>query len=203
MAELINMKQQIVIIGGGGSFRTYKEYINYLKHKKLALKELRITKGWKDNLDKDLGKNFEVIKLKMPNATSAKYIEWKIIFKKLIPLLKNNVILLGHSLGAIFLAKYLSENKFPKKIKATILVSAPFDDGTVNNFKLPNNLDKFKKQGGKIFLYHSKDDKVVPSEDLKKYKNKLTTAKIVAFKNRGHFEQSRFYELIKNIKSLY
>lgn len=199
------MKKQIVVIGGGDIFKTYKEYISYLKNKKLDLNKLKI-KGWKENLSGDLGNNFEVLAMKMPNTTNAKFIEWKIMFDKLLPFLKNNVILLGHSLGGIFLAKYLSKNKFPKKIKATFLISAPFDekdrDYSLRDFKLPKNLDKLRQQGGKIFLYHSKDDKVVPFADAGKYKNALPEAKISIFKNRGHFDQAKFPELVKDIKTL-
>jgi len=199
------MKQQIVVIGGGDTFRTYKEYISYLKNKKLDLNKLK-SKRWKENLAEDLGKNFEVIALRMPNTANARYIEWRIIFNKLLPFLKNNVILLGHSLGGTFLAKYLSENKFPKRIKATFLVSAPFDakdaDYTLGDFKLPKNLDKLKKQGGKIFLYHSKNDEVVPFADLEKYRKNLPIAKILVFKNKGHFDQPKFLKLVQDIKNL-
>lgn len=199
------MKKQIVVIGGGDIFKTYKEYISYLKNKRLDLNKLKI-KRWRENLSEDLGSNFEVFVMRMPNTANAKFVEWKIMFDKLLPFLRNNVILLGHSLGGIFLAKYLSENKSPKKIKATFLVSAPFDekdrDYSLGDFKLPKNLDKFRQQGGKIFLYHSKDDKVVPFADVGKYKNALPDAKISIFKNRGHFDQAKFPELVKDIKTL-
>ncbi len=75
-----------------------------------------------------LGNKFDVLLPKMPNPSNAKYNEWKIIFNKISKLLEKNVILIGHSLGAIFLIKYLSENKFPKKILATLLISPPYDD---------------------------------------------------------------------------
>ena len=199
------MKKQIVVIGGGDTFKTYKEYISYLKNIKFDFKKLKI-KRWKETLDEKLGDNFEVLSMKMPNNANAKYNEWKIMFKKLLPFLKDNVILLGHSLGGIFLAKYLSENKFPKKIKATFLVSAPFDeedrDYSLGDFKLPKNLDKLRQQGGKIFLYHSKNDPVVPFADSGKYKKALPGAKATIFKNRKHFDQTKFPELVKDIKSL-
>jgi len=199
------MKQQLVVIGGGDTFRRYKEYISYLKNIKFNLKGLK-AKRWKEALPKILSPKLDVLAMRMPNPANAKYKEWKIMFDKLLPFLKNNVILLGHSLGGIFLAKYLSENKFPKKIKATFLVSAPFDakdaDYTLGDFKLPRKLNKLQTQGGQIFLYHSKDDKIVPFADLEKYKNSLPEAKITAFKDRGHFDQINFPELIKDIKSL-
>lgn len=199
------MKKQVLAIHGGDTFDTYKDYIVFLKNLKIDFEKFK-TKGWKDTLDEKLGKDFEVISPKMPNPMNAKYNEWKIMFNKLLPFLSDNIILIGHSLGGIFLAKYLSENKFPKKIKATFLVSAPYDEKDVKDslgdFKLPKKLDKFQKQGGKIFLYHSEDDKVVPFTDLGKYKNSLLDAKIAIFKNRGHFDQTKFPELVKNIKDL-
>lgn len=136
---------------------------------------------------------------------NAKYNEWSILFKKIAPLLKNNVILIGHSLGAIFLAKYLSENKFPKKILATLLISAPYDNNlneSLGDFKLSKNLNRLSKQGGKIFLYQSRDDQVVPYNHVKKYKKALPNAIVREFKNRGHFNQTKFPELVKDIKSL-
>ena len=199
------MKRQIVVIHGGGVFDTYKEYITFLKKYKLDFKKLQ-TKRWKENLPDRIGKDFEVVSIKMPNSINAKYKEWKIMFEKLFPFLENGLILLGHSLGGIFLAKYLSENNFPKKIKATFLVAAPYDDKTVKDFlgdfKLPKKLDKFQKQGGKIFLYQSEDDSLVSLIDLEKYKKSLPGAEVVVFKNRGHFDQTEFPEIVKDIKKL-
>ncbi len=112
-----------------------------------------------------LGKKFEVIYPEMPNPDNAKYLEWKIWFEKLFPYLRNDVVLVGHSLGGIFLVKYFSENKFPKRIAATMLVAAPYFDKTRKDLPkdwiLPASLSRFEKQGGRIILYQSKDDKLV------------------------------------------
>ncbi|MFH1551586.1 MAG: alpha/beta hydrolase, partial [bacterium] len=127
--------------------------------------------------------------------------------KKIALLLNENVVLIGHSLGAIFLAKYLSENKFPKKILATMLISSPYNDkdmeDPLGSFVLSKNLDKLNKQGGRIFLYHSQDDPVVPYSHLEGYRKELPNAITRIFKNRGHFNQEEFLELIKDIKDLF
>ena len=200
------MKKQVVVIHGGDTFDTYKEYLAFLKSYKLTLEKLQPNR-WKDTLHKKLGRNFEVLSPKMPNSMNAKYREWKVFFRKVLPFVKNYSVLVGSSLGGIFLAKYLSENKFPKKILATFLIAAPYYDKDSNyspgDFNLPKILKKFQKQGGKIYLYHSKDDPVVPFVDLNKYAVALPKAKTVVFKNRGHFSQSRFPELIRGIKKLY
>jgi len=199
------MKKQVVLIHGGSTFDIYKDYLAFLKNLKIDLNRYRRTK-WSDSLRQELGSRFDVLLPKMPNLMNSQYNEWKILFKKIAPLLENNIILIGHSLGAIFLVKYLSENKFPKKILATLLVSPPYDDEgmdeSLGDFVLPKSLDKLNKQGGKIFIYQSKDDPVVPHSHLEKYKKALPDAIIREFKKRGHFDQPKFPELIKDIKDL-
>ncbi|MDD5431228.1 MAG: alpha/beta hydrolase [Candidatus Pacebacteria bacterium] len=199
------MKTQIILIHGGEVFNSYKQYLTYLKRYKLDLKRFK-TKGWKSVFPKKLGNKYEVIAPQMPSPINAKYAEWKIYFNKFKPFLKNNLILIGHSLGGIFLAKYLSKNKLSKKIKATFLIAAPYDDKkskySLGDFRLPKNLNKFQNQGGQIFLFQSQDDPVVPFADVKKYQKSLPLARAVIFKNKKHFNQPQFPELIKIIKNV-
>ncbi|HUD04257.1 MAG TPA: alpha/beta hydrolase [Candidatus Paceibacterota bacterium] len=204
------MKQQVLVIHGGDAFNTYKEYLAELKTEKINL-DLIPYKGWKDTLGEKLGKSFQVITPRMPSKDNAKYNEWKIWFEKYIPFLKQNMILVGHSLGGIFLAKYLSENRFPKKIKATFLVAAPYFSigdryserrDTPKDWILPKSLLKFEKQGGKIFLYQSKGDTLVLFNDVKKYERELPSAHPKIFSNKGHFILEKFPEIVREIKSL-
>ena len=201
------MKQQIIVIHGGETFNTYKEYLSSLKRLRIDFKRYQTERiGWKNTLGKKLGKRFEVISPDMPNKKNVKYLEWKIWFEKFIPYIKPNVILVGHSLGGLFLVKYLSENKFPKKISATILVAAPYDDRCSKyhsaGFILPKSLKKFQKQGGKVFIYQSKDDPFVPFSDFKKYQKNLKNSTCRVFTNKGHFNLESFPELVKDIKKL-
>jgi len=206
------MKKQVVFIHGGGNFDVYDEYIEYLKNsefdptKDKERKESR-AKMWSRSLGSKLGGGFEIIAPSMPNRDNAKYEEWKIWFEKLFPHLKDNVVLIAHSLGGIFLAKYLSENDFPKKILATYLVAASYHDKSLDYspeaFVLPKSLEKFEKQGGEIFLYHSEDDTHVSFESIGKYREALPKANAAAFKDRGHFMGEEFPEIIKSIKGLY
>lgn len=200
------MKQQILVIGGGTTFESYREYLSFLKRARISLDDLRSRSDWKDNLQSDLGKNFDVLQPYMPNKKNAKYIEWKIWFERIIPLLNESVVLVGHSMGGIFLAKYLSENKFPRKIKATLLVAAPFDDvgglESLGTFKLPRSLTKFANQSERVFLMQSDDDPSVPLNNVKKYQKAIPGSKVLVFNDRGHFRVEHFPELVKIIKSL-
>ena len=197
-------KKQIVLIHGGMTFKSRKDYLYYLKNRKISIeKKIKWSEAY---LDKKLGKDFEIIRLSMPLKEDAKYNEWKIHFERHFPYLRNNIILVGSSLGGIFLAKYLSENKFPKKILSVYLICHPFDntikgDDLVGGFKLKLDLSMIEKNSKKINLLFSKDDDIVPISHAKKYKSKLRNAKIVIYKSKnGHFKISKFPEIVKMIK---
>jgi predicted alpha/beta hydrolase family esterase len=134
----------------------------------------------------------------MPSKRNAKYIEWKIWFEKFFPFLKDDIILIGHSLGAIFLTKYLAENLLPSSIVQLHLVAGVF--GCDGGFDILGKLDSIEKQCNQIFIYHSKDDFVVDFEDGKKYAQALPGAKFLIFEDKGHFLQSDFLELVENIE---
>lgn len=200
------MKKQIIVIHGGDTFETYEEYIAFLKDFSIDSLDYFTRKTWKETLSEKIGSQFEVIVPKMPNKTNAKYSEWKIWFEKLVPLLNSEIVLVGHSLGGIFLAKYLSENILPRKIKGAFLVAAPYDDKDADyslaDFNLSDDLGKLQSQSGKLFIFHSKDDPVVPFADFEKYKSALPDAHTVIFENRGHFNQEEFPELVDMIKEV-
>lgn len=198
------MKQQILVIHGGNVFATYDEFLKDLKAKKLNPQKLR-SYGWKSMLAENLGEEFDVLTPKMPNEQNSKYVEWKIWFDKLIPYLEDNLILLGHSLGGIFLTKYLSENILPKKIRALILVATPFNTPKIHplgDFLITEPSDKISEQVKIIFLYQSEDDKIVPFPNSSHYKEYLPKIELNIFKDRGHFSDEEFPEIVEKIKSL-
>ena len=198
-------KIQIFIIPGGMTFKSKKDYLHFLKTREVSIEE-KIR--WTDEfLKKNLGQNFEIIRPRMPLQDNAKYEEWKIHFENFFPQLQNNIILIGSSLGGIFLAKYLSENKFPKKILSTYLICPPYDntlsgEDLVGGFKLKANLSLLEKNSQNLYLMFSKDDDVVPIAHAEKFKKKLKNANFIIFESKnGHFKISEFPEIVKMIKA--
>jgi predicted alpha/beta hydrolase family esterase len=198
------VKKQIFLIHGGQTFRNNKDYIKWLKTRQISLD---MSKKWAlAYLDKQLGKRFQIIRPRMPLPENAKYSDWKIHFERFFPYLKDNIILIGSSLGGIFLAKYLSENKFPKKILSIYLIAPPFDDtcfteDVVGGFKLKSNLSLIEKNCRNLTLMFSRDDDSVPVLHAEKYRRKLRNAKIIIYKSKnGHFKISKFPEIVKMIK---
>ena len=199
------MKKQIIVIHGGETFDSYDKYIEYLKNFEMEFERIS-SKLWKDTLAPELGDNYEIISPRMPNSLNAKYLEWKIWFDKLTPFFNPEVVLIGNSLGGIFLAKYLSENVLPKKIIGTFLVAAPYDaegtDYSLADFVLQDDLSLLQKQSGVLHLYQSKDDPIVPPQNVEKYRAKLPQAVITLLDGRGHFFQETFPEIIADIRKL-
>jgi predicted alpha/beta hydrolase family esterase len=142
----------------------------------------------------------------MPLQDNAKYKDWKIWFERFVPLLKGKFVLIGSSLGGIFLAKYLSENKLKKKAVSTFLVCPPFDntlptEDLVGGFELKSDLLLLEKNTKQLHLLFSQDDDVVPPSHAKKYQSKLKNAHVVVYKSKnGHFNIPKFPEIIKMIK---
>jgi predicted alpha/beta hydrolase family esterase len=198
------MKKQIIIIHGGETFRNYKEYFLFLKNYKIDF--AKSYKGWKSTLPEKLGRQYEIFQPQMPSPLNAKYTEWKLWFEKYKPIMNKEIILVGHSLGGIFLTKYLSENKLKKKIKGLFLVAAPFDDKdssySLGDFKLKKDLSLVIEQCEQVVFYHSKDDFCAPFADLNKYQKAMPGAIYRTYLNRTHFIGSTFPEIIRDIKKL-
>ncbi|MES2225816.1 MAG: alpha/beta hydrolase [Patescibacteria group bacterium] len=200
------MKTQIFTIHGGHARNSYEEYLEWLRNKEVDLEYLRgESKDWKGYLGERLGDSYEVYSPQMPCKENAKYAEWKIWFEKFVPYMEDGVILIGHSLGGIFLAKYLSENSFPKKIAATFLVATPYNTPTEHpraDFNILGPLLRFEEQCGEIFLYHSKDDQIVPFSNFERYQKDLPGAHLRIFDKAGHFNDEELPEILIDIKGI-
>jgi len=192
--------KQILFIHGGDSFATREAMMEYWKTESVENPFRQDTKRrkWKDDLREVLVGEFAFAAPRMPNHMNAHYDEWSMWFEKFVPFLNNGDILIGYSLGANFLAKYLSENTLPIYLSQLHLVSGCFGEG---DFTLSGSLENISVQTEKIYIYHSQDDEIVPVADAAKFKKALPKASMCIFDNRGHFfNEESFPELVANIR---
>ncbi len=203
------MKKQVVFIGGGDSYSNYDDYVLALQNAPLRNPLGEKSKRWTDTLRKDLGDSYELYMMSMPNTNNAVYAEWKIWFEKYFTYFHNDVILLGWSLGGMFLAKYMSEENTPFSIGALFLLASPcgeYDDGVgddCGSFRFDcTALPSIAEKVPKISVLHSKDDFVVPYAHALKYEECLPEAKLITFENKNHFLVEEFPELVEMIKKL-
>jgi len=198
------MKKQLFFIHGGMTFKKHEEYIEYLQNREISLEEYV---SWnKKYLDKQLGNDFDVIRPRMPKSENAQYKEWAIHFECYIPLLKKDIVFVGFSLGAGFLAKWLAHNTFPKRLGGVFLVAAPYDNSLVgedlvHGFALGGNLSNVTKQCLNTHFFFSENDDCVPLEHAEKFRKKLPKAQFHIYPDKnGHFQIETFPELIREIK---
>lgn len=199
--------QQVLFIGWGNCYPTREDFAEELK--KWDYDPFEIKKKWKNSLSKELGEDYQVAILDMPNKNIASYEEWKIQFEKTFSYLIWDQIIIAHSLWTIFILKYLTENWFQKKIKQLHLVSALIDDkdlppeeSYLGDFLFDiHKIPEIQNICDKIFLYHSKDDFCVPFSQGERLHEFLPNAKFEVFEDRWHMNMENFPELIQNVKS--
>ncbi|MFH1607721.1 MAG: hypothetical protein ABIA78_01160 [archaeon] len=93
-------KTQIFFVHGGMTFKNHEDYLDYLRKRSISIEE-KIK--WGDQyLKRTLGEDCQIIKPRMPLQDNAKYEEWKIHFERHFDHLKDNIILIGSSLGEFF-----------------------------------------------------------------------------------------------------
>ena len=198
-------KRPVIVIHGGSCWAAYEDYIKDLKGSKFE-PDFSPRIGWQNNLQKSVGADFKVLLPEMPNWRNAKYQEWKIWFEKALSACRASPILVGHSLGAIFLAKYFSETVRACKIRGLCLVSTPFKTFTANpdfgDFALKGPPKRLGQFGKTIFFYQSEDDPIVSPDNLTHYHAVAPDAVLRIFKKRKHFARNTFPELADDIRSI-
>lgn len=191
--------KQVVFISGGEVFETREEFKEWLASPEsdFMLPQPRVepVSFWSRNLQEDLGEEYEVLSISMPLKQHARYDEWKIWFEKHIQFISNEVVLVGWSLGANFLYKYLSENMLLKKIQQLHLVAGCFGCG--GGFTIREEKD-LKTD---VYIYHSQDDSIVDFKDAQEYMRVMPQASLVEYQDKGHFLVTQIPELIDNIKN--
>lgn len=190
--------KQVVVIHGGISFNSYESYLTALKASELNYERLMRAGSWQDWLASALPQA-NVLQPSLPNKQNAQYHEWEIYFEKLLKLLGDDVSLIGYSLGAMFLAKYLHQKPLEIPIKQLVLIAGSYNDDSneeLGSFAVESarGLEKSAKQ---VHLIHSQDDPVSPFSELAKFQADIPTAMSHVFSNRNHFFQETFPELVE------
>ena len=180
------MKRQVLFVHGGGGQEAYEE------DEKLAA-----------NLQDVLGDAYAVRYPKMPD--SHEYEAWREQIARELAALGWEVVLVGHSLGASILLKYLSEEELEKPVAGIFLIAPPYwgaEDWEVSEYALQDDFASKLPGELPVFIYHSCDDEVVPFAHLELYTERLDQATARAFDGRGHQFNDDISEVAQDIKGL-
>lgn len=155
------MARQILFIHGGG---------DGLHRKDQALV---------DNLQEGLGAGYDIHYPKMTQEDSPEYPLWQEQLTKELAGLGGELILVGHSLGASVLLKYLAEEKLGQPVCGLFLLATPYwgaEDWQVDEYTLGDDFAANLTETMPLFFYHSRGDKIVPFSHLGFYQELLPQA---------------------------
>lgn len=181
------MKKDVLFIQGGGEK-------GYEADAKLAA-----------SLRRALGESYNVYYPPMQTNEVELDFGWPGQIGKEVSNTKSPVILVGHSLGASMLLKFLSENEIKIKIAGIFLISTPFwngDENWVKGLKLKEDFANNLPGNIPIFLYHARDDQEIPFDHLARYRKKLPSATAREITSGGHQLNNDLAMIAKDIKSL-
>jgi uncharacterized protein len=181
------MRKQVLFIHGGGEGA-------YEEDGKLAA-----------SLQDALGAAYDVRCPKMPDEDRPVYRAWKERIAEELGALEGEVILVGHSLGGSILLKYLSEEELERFVAGLFLVATPYwgvEDWEVGEYALREDFASKIPKEMTAFLYHSRDDEVVPFAHAALYAQKLPRATIREFDGRGHQFDDDLSEVARDIGRL-
>jgi predicted alpha/beta hydrolase family esterase len=170
MATARTDKKQVIFIHGGGED-------GYGADAKLAAV-----------LQEGLGATYNVRYPQMPDEDAPDF-GWGTQIGKEIGAIEGEVVLVGHSLGASMLLKYLSEEQVNQPIGGIFLIATPYwsgDEAWHEGLRLREDFAETLPKDVPIFLYHSRDDEEVDVADLATYAKKLPQATIREVASGGH-----------------
>jgi uncharacterized protein len=149
-----------------------------------------------------LGPEYHVQAPRMPQPTNPRYQNWA---RRIAQLIDDEAspVLVGHSLGASVLLKYLAEAAPRPSFAGLFLIATPVWGSDFPEFALSPDFESRLHDASPIYLYHSRDDPEIPFEHLERYSRALPQAIVRPLDGRGHeFNQKQFPELVADILGL-
>jgi len=141
-----------------------------------------------DSLQRELGPAYGVRAPRMPEDSTPDF-GWGAKIGSEIGATKGELLLVGHSLGASMLLKYLAEHKIADRIGGIFLLATPFwkgDEDWQKGLVLPDRFAEALSEDVPLFLYHCEDDEEIGVSHLDIYIDKLPWATVRRLESGGH-----------------
>jgi len=156
------------------------------------------------SLREALGATYNVRYPHMPNDDAPDF-GWGRQIGQELSAIKGEVILVGHSLGASMLLKYLSENTITNPIGGIFLLATPFwsgDEDWQKALALREDFADRLPSDVPIFLYQCRDDEEIDVATLAIYAKKLPHATVRENASGGHQFGNDLTQVALDIKKL-
>jgi len=156
------------------------------------------------SLQRALGPGYDVQCPQMPDEENSPYPEWKAEIDSRFAAMRGAVALVGHSVGASVLLKYLCDTKPAPNVTGLFLIAAPYwgasDFWSCDELTLPGDAAARLDGDWPLILYQSRDDEVVPFAHMALYAARLPRAQVREFDGRGHQFRNDLSEVAADIQ---
>ena len=156
------------------------------------------------SLREQLGSGYEVRYPLMPNESDPDCATWQQCISSELAIIGDDALLVGHSIGASVLIKFLADGDFKHSVAGVFPIATPFwHDHEVWRWKeaeLPKDVADRLPRDLPVFLYHGREDEVVPFSHLAMYAKALAHATIRALDGRNHQVNDDLSEVADDIK---
>ena len=154
--------------------------------------------------------NRQCIVPQFPTPLKQSYTNWERLldYYKSLGFIDENTVFIAHSLGPVFIVKYVTKNKI--KIKGLISVSGfnnfisgmeEFDRINKSFFLEDSKLSEFKNYVELIYCFMSDNDPHIPFNKLKEFAN-IIGGELYIIHNGGHFNTAAGYERFEEIYTI-
>lgn len=182
------MARQVLFVHGGGGGA-------YDEDSKLV-ESLRIT----------LGADYVVRYPQMPDEEEPDYGTWKDLIASEIAAMGSGAILVGHSIGASVIIRAVVDGGIGQSLAGVFLLSSPFwydhEFWRWDEVKLPSDAAGRIPDGLPVFLYHGRQDEVVPVSHMEMYARALPRATVRRLDGRDHQLNDDLSEVARDIMRL-
>ena len=168
----MHRKRQLLFIQGGGS---------------------DVHDGWDSklvgSLQHALGSGFDIGYPRMPDEADPGYGRWKPALEKELGALRDNAIIVAHSVGATILLRLLAEQVPVPKLGGIFCIAAPFlgDGGwSADDVQFSPGLGGQLPEGVPIHFYHGLADEIVPPSHVQLYARAVPQARVHRLPGHDH-----------------
>lgn len=157
---------------------------------------------WLRDRLRDLG--HEVILPVLPEPAAPNPEEWTKTLLEALPIVDDETIVVGHSLGAISALRFLEAAEARSRPKGALLIAPPWriKSETFNGFFLDElDFEVLMWKASRFTVLHADDDKLIPRDHAEKYA-KVLSAKLVTPETGGHFQGEKYDLILSEINAL-
>jgi predicted alpha/beta hydrolase family esterase len=158
------------------------------------------------SLADELGPGYAVTYPKMPDEADPNYLAWQACIAAELNALGSHVVAVGHSIGASILIKFLAEAAPDSSVSGIFLIAPPFlhekDGWPWKEAELRADAAETLPRGIPLFLYHGREDEVVPLAHLEQYSKMFRRALARELIGRNHQLNDDLTEVANDIRSV-